>query len=111
MVLWHALWLDAHYSGGTTAKGKKSSPLKDELEIIKKHPIKNHIILIDDVNCMGKNVGIIKSEAIDLLKEINPIGIISFMDAYIKNPKRKELTVIKNNIMVSCPEIYKNIIK
>ena len=45
-------WLDGHYSGsysnGTTAKGKKETPIMEELECILSHPIKNHIILIDD---------------------------------------------------------------
>ena len=43
-------WLDAHYSGGDTAIGDKYYPIVEELEQIKKHHIKNHIILIDDVH-------------------------------------------------------------
>jgi hypothetical protein len=46
-------WLDGHYSGGNTAKGKKSSPLLEELEAIKAHDIKNNIILIDDIRLAG----------------------------------------------------------
>lgn len=42
-------WLDAHYSGGDTALGKEISPLYKELDIIAKHPRKDHIILIDDI--------------------------------------------------------------
>lgn len=41
-------WLDAHYSSGITSKGALNTPIIDELEIISRHPIKNHLILIDD---------------------------------------------------------------
>ena len=41
-------WLDGHYSGGNTAKGKKETPIMEELKQICAHPVKNHLILIDD---------------------------------------------------------------
>lgn len=41
-------WLDAHYSSGVTARGDKDTPIEHELKAIYGHPIKNHIILIDD---------------------------------------------------------------
>ena len=41
-------WLDAHYSGGITAKGNKLSPIVEEINEILKHFIKNHVVLIDD---------------------------------------------------------------
>lgn len=46
-------WLDAHYSGETTAKGEKNTPIREELDCIFNSPIKNHIILIDDARCFG----------------------------------------------------------
>ena len=45
-------WLDAHYSGGMTA-GKDADPLEDECRNILVHPIKRHIILIDDARGLG----------------------------------------------------------
>lgn len=42
-------WLDAHYSSGATSKGKKHTPIFEELDAIFTHKIKNHIILIDDM--------------------------------------------------------------
>lgn len=48
-------WLDAHYSGGNTGKGPSRCPVLTELEIIGRHPIKNHTILIDDIRLFGKN--------------------------------------------------------
>lgn len=42
-------WLDAHYSSGATSKGKKHTPIFEELDAIFSHRIKDHIILIDDM--------------------------------------------------------------
>lgn len=41
-------WLDAHYSGGNTAKASKQTPIEKELQLILKHRVKGHVILIDD---------------------------------------------------------------
>ncbi|MDP3043285.1 MAG: hypothetical protein Q8N21_02695 [bacterium] len=46
-------WLDAHYSKGDTARGEKDTPILQELEIILSHPVKNHVILIDDALCFN----------------------------------------------------------
>ncbi len=57
-------WLDGHYSseffiGGeyiVTAKGDKNTPIIAELNAILSHPVKRHVILIDDARCFtGKN--------------------------------------------------------
>jgi hypothetical protein len=41
-------WLDAHYSKGQTACAEIETPVSTELEVIFSHPIRNHVILIDD---------------------------------------------------------------
>jgi hypothetical protein len=41
-------WLDAHYSSGVTAMGEVQTPIMKELKSIFNHPLKSHIILIDD---------------------------------------------------------------
>lgn len=41
-------WLDAHYSGADTARGERDTPIEHELRIIFSHPVKDHVILIDD---------------------------------------------------------------
>ena len=41
-------WLDAHYSKLNTGRGKTDTPIQQELSQIFAHPIKNHVILIDD---------------------------------------------------------------
>ena len=49
----HAIfWLDAHYSGGFTAKGKKETPIFEELDHILASKI-NHVIIIDDARLFG----------------------------------------------------------
>ncbi|MEI8390340.1 MAG: hypothetical protein WCG23_10710 [bacterium] len=46
-------WLDGHYSGDITAKGKKETPILEELCAIRDYQIKNSLILIDDSRCFG----------------------------------------------------------
>ena len=46
-------WLDGHWSGDPTARGKTNTPILLELEAIQRHPIKTHTILIDDIRCFG----------------------------------------------------------
>ena len=41
-------WLDAHSSGGDTARGTEDTPIARELALVFAHPLKNHVILIDD---------------------------------------------------------------
>lgn len=50
-------WLDAHYSGCTTACGEKESPINEELMLIINHNISNHVVLIDDARCFSGNNG------------------------------------------------------
>jgi hypothetical protein len=46
-------WLDGHYSGGTTARADKDTPLADELAAIARHGLPGHVVLIDDARCLG----------------------------------------------------------
>ncbi len=50
-------WLDAHYSRGDTARGEEETPVCTELERIGRHPVKDHVILIDDARCFGADSG------------------------------------------------------
>jgi hypothetical protein len=47
------IYLDAHYSGGTTSFGEEETPLLFELEILKNR-IYDDIIIIDDCRLLGK---------------------------------------------------------
>ena len=58
-------WLDAHFSGGTTA-GEGRNPLIDEIRAIKMNRINNAIILIDDIR------GWEMSKIRDAILTINP---------------------------------------
>jgi hypothetical protein len=42
-------WLDAHYSGPITARGVVDSPIAQELAALRAHPVKGHVVLIDDM--------------------------------------------------------------
>jgi hypothetical protein len=44
-------WLDAHYSAGFTARGAKDTPISVELDAVLRHPIRHHVVLIDDARC------------------------------------------------------------
>jgi hypothetical protein len=45
-------WLDAHYSGGATAKGDLETPIAEEVTAILDHPLADeHVLLIDDARC------------------------------------------------------------
>ncbi|MGE5400256.1 MAG: hypothetical protein ACM3S2_07620 [Ignavibacteriales bacterium] len=41
-------WLDGHYSGGVTSKADIETPIMAELKTVFSHPVKDHLILIDD---------------------------------------------------------------
>jgi hypothetical protein len=50
-------WLDAHYSGGPTAKADTETPIMQELDSVLGHGFADkHVILIDDARCFtGQN--------------------------------------------------------
>ncbi len=49
------LWLDGHYSAGSTARGEKDTPVFEELshviDVLEQQP--GHVVLIDDARCFG----------------------------------------------------------
>lgn len=50
-------WLDAHYSGGITAGKEEGAPIVEELKCIFAHPVKKHVILIDDARDFKESKG------------------------------------------------------
>jgi hypothetical protein len=50
-------WLDAHYSAGLTARGPADTPALQELELIWAHPVKGHLILVDDARLFAGTGG------------------------------------------------------
>lgn len=57
-------WLDAHYSGGDTAKGEIDTPIVSELTAIISSPI-HHTIMIDDMTDFTGNNGYPLKEEIE----------------------------------------------
>ena len=79
-------WLDGHYCGLDTAMGSKNTPLLEEIDAIKEHPIKIHTILIDDLRGWTKELR--GFDTLDLIKkilEINPNYVFTLEDGYIPN--------------------------
>jgi hypothetical protein len=87
-VLWDAIknidtritfWLDAHVFPGI--EGKQNTPLMEELEQIRWHSIKDHIILIDDMSCCGSLAFdyIDRSAIENKIWEINPNYTIEYI--------------------------------
>lgn len=69
-------WLDGHYSGGPTEKGKIACPIWFELDAIKKSKNNKPVILIDDLRVFYdfmKIEGYLPvNELINKIREINP---------------------------------------
>lgn len=75
-------WLDAHNGfPDPNAVGVKNTPLMQELEQIKQHPIKTHTILIDDMHCCDTLLFdyLSKADIVAKVLEINPNYIIEFV--------------------------------
>lgn len=89
-------WLDGHYSWSQTARGDTNTPILQELESIRNHPIKTHTILIDDV----RQFGTVEFDFVELddiiqkILEINPNYKIHYEDGYVPNDIL--VAVIKN---------------
>lgn len=69
-------WLDGHYSAGITASAESHTPISIELNSILNHPIKQHVILIDDAHCFNGRNGYPYLD--DLLRVIREDGNYTF---------------------------------
>lgn len=92
-------WLDAHiYPPIYDEKdGRKNAPIMEELEQIKRHHIKTHTILIDDMSCCGTLAFdyVTKDDLINKIKEINPNYTITFLVG-------GDADEAKDNILFAC---------
>lgn len=62
-------WLDGHYSAGITARGIVDTPISAELDAILRHPVKQHVILIDDARLFdGTNAYPRMEDLLDLIR-------------------------------------------
>lgn len=74
-------WLDAH-NGNSSTSGKMYAPILKELELISHHPVKDHVIIIDDVRLMGSTEwGVTKEDVIEAIHKINPRYVINYEDS------------------------------
>ncbi|SRR6266404_3299312 len=65
-------WLDGHFSGGVTARGEVDFPILVELDHIRNHPIKNHVILIDDARVFTGDSNVpAREKIVESLRAIN----------------------------------------
>lgn len=87
-------WLDAHCSYIYGDKLAKNCPIIDEINMIATHPIKNHTVLIDDVNQFNSPLHdmIDINDVINHLRSINPGYQFRYLDS-----------LIPNNILVAHP--------
>jgi len=50
-------WLDGHFMGGATARGEEDSPVRTELRALLSHPVRGHVVLIDDARLFSGRDG------------------------------------------------------
>lgn len=88
-------WLDAHIFP-PLPNGGKNCPLIEELEQIKRHHIKTHTILIDDMHCAGTQSFdyLTKEDLVREILKINPRYTITYVDG-------GDAGEYKDNVMVA----------
>lgn len=78
-------WLDAHYSGGVTAKSDLETPIVRELSVLLEHPCLDHVILIDDAReFTGQNNYPLLEEVRNLIAAKRPDWIMQVKDDIIR---------------------------
>ena len=86
-------WLDAHYSGGSTAKSDIETPIMQEVECILNHPkAEEHIILIDDARCFtGQNDYPTVESLRQLIMNVCPSWSFEVQDDIIRITSNKQI--------------------
>jgi hypothetical protein len=78
-------WLDAHYSGPVTARGALDSPIVQELEAIAAHPVRGHVVLIDDMRDFDGTGGYPEVSAlVDHLRAARPAAVVDVRDDVLR---------------------------
>jgi len=74
-------WLDAHFCGGDGGD-PEDVPLLEELKVIARHSLKNHILLIDDVRLMGTlHLPVSQNRIIQQIQKMNRGYRIEYCDS------------------------------
>ena len=50
-------WLDGHFMGGSTARAGEDTPIRHELTALLTHPVRRHLVLIDDARLFDGTAG------------------------------------------------------
>ena len=80
-------WLDGHYFlPEDVPMGQKVSTIEEELAIIAQHPVKTHIILIDDVRLWASDYKIDKNKIAEIIKKNNSNYGITFETGHATLP-------------------------
>lgn len=78
-------WLDAHYSGGITAHGEIDTPINTELRVVLTHPVKDHVVLIDDACLFTSASGYPSIEALkEYVRQVRPDCTVSVENDIIR---------------------------
>ena len=78
-------WLDAHYSGPITARGAIDSPIVKELEAIRAHRVRGHIVLIDDIRYFNGRDGYLElPELLRWIRQVDPSGAVEVRDDILR---------------------------
>ena len=98
------IFLDAHFSMGTTAKGKDNTPILTELNHIKKNAHTNSIIIIDDIRMFYEPLTTLENNfmegypslntIVEKILEINPHYKVAIVyDTLIAFTQEEQITV------------------
>lgn len=77
-------WLDSHWSTGEAplSPGVSPCPLLAEIRAIAEHPIKDHVIMIDDIRYFWRGIAqwnnITTNDIIQMVLDVNPLYWIRF---------------------------------
>ena len=78
-------WLDGHFSGGVTAQGPLDYPIIQELEHIARHPVRGHVILVDDARLfLGTAEAPAKEQVVGAIMRVNPRYAVEERDDIIR---------------------------
>jgi hypothetical protein len=78
-------WLDAHYSGPITARAVLDSPIAQELDAVRAHPVRGHVVLIDDMRYFtGRDGYPDVNELVAWLREGDPTADVEIRDDVLR---------------------------
>ena len=78
-------WLDAHYSGPVTARGALDSPIVRELDAIRAHGVRGHVVLIDDMrDFQGRDGYPTVDEVLGWIRGVDPVSVVEVRDDILR---------------------------